>query len=259
MLEDTITVADIGFDSAKFVVVMISKKKVPEAAPSTEAAAEPVVAAPEPVEAAPVAAAVVEPEAAPVDAPAAEPEAVEAPDDLTAEQEAAVLSLMEIGSERDKAIAVLRAAFWNADRAVEYLFNGIPDNVVGEEAPARGRRSRNRAGQFGNSVQDHMNAVANMPQLDQIRAILRENPEMLEEVLDEIAAIDPAIVETIQNNQQAFMDILNGTGDAGRQRRDSLERRRNEVQANQEEAAAIRRIKAIVVNAPEALVVEVSI
>ena len=33
------------------------------------------------------------------------------------------------GFPRDQAIAALNAAFGNADRAVEYLFNGIPDDL----------------------------------------------------------------------------------------------------------------------------------
>ena len=44
--------------------------------------------------------------------------------------EAQVAELCDMGFPRDQVEAAMRAAFNNANRAVDYLFNGIPDNVV---------------------------------------------------------------------------------------------------------------------------------
>ena len=43
--------------------------------------------------------------------------------------EAEIQELMSMGFPRDQCEAALRAAFYNMERAVEYIFNGIPSNA----------------------------------------------------------------------------------------------------------------------------------
>uniref|UniRef100_A0A8R1DLT4 UV excision repair protein RAD23 n=1 Tax=Caenorhabditis japonica TaxID=281687 RepID=A0A8R1DLT4_CAEJA len=245
ILDDTAKVGDIGFEASKFVVVMLSKKKTasPAAEPTPSPAASAPVAEPSPAPA---------PAAEP--APAAVPPAAEA---LSAEQESTISAITGMGYDRELALAACRAAFWNADRAVEFLLNGIPEDIaeevgLGLDAPA--------ADNNDDEANEDLNMLANMPQLNEIRGMIQQNPEMLAAVLQQLATVNPRLVQTIQNNQQAFMDILNGQPSAGAQGQEGGAEpnapRRHVIRLSPEEAAAIERIKAIVVNAPEALVVE---
>ena len=53
---------------------------------------------------------------------------------MTGDQyESVIQNMMEMGFEREQIKRALRASFNNPDRAVEYLFNGIPENLLAEE------------------------------------------------------------------------------------------------------------------------------
>lgn len=47
--------------------------------------------------------------------------------DLTAEQNSQIDAISGMGYPREQVVAALQAAYWNSDRAVEYLLTGIPD------------------------------------------------------------------------------------------------------------------------------------
>lgn len=107
-------VKDIGFKAGDFLAV--SGKKEPEAAAAAAAAAT----APQP-------AATVPPTATPP--VAAGGASVEEPPAALVEQ------LCSMGFGKAQVVQALRAAFNNPDRAVEYLFNGIPPSASAAAAP----------------------------------------------------------------------------------------------------------------------------
>ncbi|KAG2223450.1 hypothetical protein INT45_001198 [Circinella minor] len=66
-------------------------------------------------------------------------------DDLvTGDQyESVIQNMMEMGFERDQIKRALRASFNNPERAVEYLFNGIPENLLAEEQQQQQQQHQN--------------------------------------------------------------------------------------------------------------------
>ncbi|KAJ4145038.1 hypothetical protein LMH87_003900 [Akanthomyces muscarius] len=145
ILKDEETVASYNIEEKGFVVCMVNKPKEKPAAAAPSAAAPPATPA-QPVAGTPaVPAAPNQSSVAQSNAPPATPTPnrgtdAEAPAGgdsagltMGAERAAAITSMEAMGFERSQIEAAMRAAFNNPDRAVEYLLNGIPDNIQQEQ------------------------------------------------------------------------------------------------------------------------------
>ncbi|GMT14690.1 hypothetical protein PFISCL1PPCAC_5987, partial [Pristionchus fissidentatus] len=263
ILGDDSTVEQCGLDPARFVVVMVTK--APAAAP----------AQPAPETAAPAAPAPAAPSAAP-SAPAAAPA-------LTAEQESAVQAILSMGFGREGAIAALQAANFNADAAVDFLMGG--EDMGGAPAAAaagagRGGRAPDLApgmieAASGRRENPGIGLLRGMPQFDEIRRLVRENPQLLPELLAQVGQVNPELMQIIQQDPAAFAAILNeellgGDSDedddddemnyepdeigGGNAEEDLRNRGVARIQVTPDENAAIERLKSM--GFPEALVVE---
>ncbi|KAK2003659.1 UV excision repair protein Rad23 [Colletotrichum falcatum] len=145
ILKDDDTVESYKIEEKGFVVCMVNKPKAPKPAPAAESSAPAVPATPAQAVAATPAAppAPAAHAAAPAAAPATPTPAARTtggdagPTDpsmaMGAQRQEVIANMEAMGFERAQIDAAMRAAFYNPDRAVEYLLNGIPDNVQEEQ------------------------------------------------------------------------------------------------------------------------------
>ncbi|KAI9645971.1 UV excision repair protein rad23 [Ciborinia camelliae] len=146
ILQDTNSVESYHIEEKGFIVCMVSKPKPAPAAASSAPKA--------PSTPAPAAAATPAPPAAPAHFPSLANIAVPAtpspagtsapsvqatPSNETtglamgAERSAQIAEMQAMGFERSQIDMAMRAAFYNSERAIEYLLNGIPENLLQEQ------------------------------------------------------------------------------------------------------------------------------
>jgi len=261
VLVDAQTVQELNIDEKKFVVVMAVRKKPVEVTepPVSQPSSTRAKSSSQPAAAATAAATLA---------------AASGPPALTAAQEETVQAIMAMGYPRDQVIASLRAAFFNADRAVEYLCTGVPEGgnapalalgelagggpVIGGGDLAGEEEDEEEEGEGGGGG---LEFLRQLPQFEQIRHLVQTQPELLPQVMQQIAASNPQLMEAIQQNQEEFVNMLNapsggggggGGGQGGGPRAGGPQVATIEVTAQEREA--IDRLKSM--GFPEQLVIE---
>ncbi|CAB3242127.1 unnamed protein product [Arctia plantaginis] len=192
ILLDDNKICTYNIDEKKFVVIMVTKPKTSETPAST-------TSAPESGESASTesgdAKAKPAPEEAPKPPPAAEPEPVATSNEP--DFESTVQSIMDMGYNRQQVEQALRASFNNRERAVEYLITGIPEELLQEQEAEDGPDD------------DPLAFLRDQPQFQQMRAVIQQNPNLLNAVLQQIGQTNPALLQAISEHQQAFVRMLN--------------------------------------------------
>lgn len=182
---------------------------------------------------------------------------------INAATEGTVGQLMEMGFPRDQVEVALRASFGNADRAVHYLMNGIPQSVMAEAQPRpEGQSSSDReaSGDAEDSAEQAqtpssamsesspLSALASNPNFLQLRAVVQQNPQLLPGLLLQLAERFPELVQQINDNQEDFYHLINDT--SGGPPADRMEGGAGgpppgSIQVTQEEKDAIDRLCAL--------------
>ncbi|KAG0476377.1 hypothetical protein HPP92_012791 [Vanilla planifolia] len=251
VLKDDTTLAENNVAEKSFVVIMLRKSPSASskpAIPSTPAPAPvavqttpaPVTTTPTPVEAS---------------APAiTSSTAVDAYDQAASNLvagssfEQAIQHILDMGGgtwDRDTVVRAMRAAYNNPERAVEYLYSGIPEQAEVQPVPTPTREpaatgnspvqaqppaqptvpstgpNANPLDLFpqglpsvgSNAGAGSLDFLRNSPQFRALQAMVQANPQILQPMLQELGRQNPNIMRLIQENQDDFLRLINEPAD----------------------------------------------
>ncbi|XP_011035049.1 PREDICTED: ubiquitin receptor RAD23d-like isoform X2 [Populus euphratica] len=268
VLKDDTTLDENKVSESSFFVVMLSKSKVSSSGPSTAPAAPPSqappasslpsnVTQPSITSQAPVPAAAFcescRPQSAAESSPAVVTSALldtnmygQAASNLVAGSnlEATIQQILDMGGgdwNRETVVRALRAAFNNPERAVEYLYSGIPQQAevppVAQvvQGPASGNaanppalapqpvvapnsgpnanpldlfpQGHHRTG--SNAGTGNLDFLRNSQQFQALRAMVQANPQILQPMLQELGKQNPYLMRLIQEHQADFLRLIN--------------------------------------------------
>ncbi|GAV75661.1 ubiquitin domain-containing protein/UBA domain-containing protein/XPC-binding domain-containing protein [Cephalotus follicularis] len=255
VLKDDTTLDENKVSENSFVVVMLSKSKVSTSGAATSSAAPTSQAQPAPplltqsaTSQAP-APTVAPPQTAPEPISAAAPPASsdldvygQAASNLVAGNnlEATVQQIIDMGGgswDRDTVVRALRAAFNNPERAVEYLYSGIPEQAEVPpvaRVPASGQavnppaQAQQPAAPTGGPNADPLDLfpqglpnmglnanpgtldfLRNSQQFQALRTMVQANPQILQPMLQELGKQNPQLMRLIQDHQADFLRLIN--------------------------------------------------
>jgi len=154
-----------------------------------------------------------------------------------------ITEICSMGFEREQVLKAMKAAYNNPDRAIEYLFNGIPQQTEpsGGQPSAGGLPGLSNIGGQGGDSANVLADLANDPNFQQLRGAIRNNPQMLQNVLAVIAQNNPQLFNLITQNQEAFTKLLL-EGDGGEGGSHGGPGGSHVIQVTAEEKAAIDRL-----------------
>jgi UV excision repair protein RAD23 len=180
---------------------------------------------------------------------------------MTAEQQQKVENLSQMGFEKEACENALRAAFWFEDRAIDYVLNGIPADVMDAMAQAQAQPqaqappqqvAQQQGAQPGQEQEG--GPLANIPpeiltqiqdliqnaQFMELRQHARNNPEVVfPHIIGFIQQSKPQLWEFFEGNLELFKQLILG-GPEGQQ---APAENPNEIRLLPSEAAAIGRLQ----------------
>ncbi|BAT93757.1 ubiquitin receptor RAD23c-like isoform X2 [Vigna umbellata] len=280
VLKDATTLEENNVAENSFIVIMLSKSKstsgegsTTSAAPSTktpQTSAPPTSTAP--VSTAPQAPAATEAPPATVSAPVSTPSVpppvsissgtpVEGSDiygqaasNLVAGSnlEGTIQQIIDMGGgswDRDTVVRALRAAYNNPERAVEYLYSGIPEQAEAPlvaRAPAGAQPANPPAAAAPQTAQPapvtstgpnanpldlfpqglpnvgsgaagagSLDFLRNSQQFQALRAMVQANPQILQPMLQELGKQNPHLMRLIRDHQADFLRLINEPVEGG--------------------------------------------
>ncbi|CAN1244670.1 Ubiquitin receptor RAD23c [Linum perenne] len=264
VLKDNTTLDENKVAENSFIVVMLSKSKSSSGEGST-ASTTPSATAPQtgaPLSTAPQAPSI--PAVPAPAAPAAPIASVAAASDVDPYGQAAsnlvagtnlegtVQQIIDMGGgiwDKETVIRALRAAYNNPERAVEYLYSGIPEQAEAAPVPApvTGQPANPAAPQAtqaavpaaippagpnanpldlfpqglptaaaaGGAGAGNLDFLRNSQQFQALRAMVQANPQILQPMLQELGKQNPNLMRLIQDHQADFLRLINEPVEGG--------------------------------------------
>ncbi|KAL0415501.1 UNVERIFIED_CONTAM: Ubiquitin receptor b [Sesamum latifolium] len=149
--------------------------------------------------------------------------------------ERTIQQLIDMGGgswDKETVTRALRAAYNNPDRAVDYLYSGIPESTeiavpsaqpaldsltasgAANAPPTSGAPNSSPLDLFpqetiGGVDLGSLDFLRNNEQFQVLQAMVRANPQILQPMLQELGKQNPSILRLIQENQQEFLQLIN--------------------------------------------------
>ncbi|KAH0885452.1 hypothetical protein HID58_061548 [Brassica napus] len=274
VLKDETTLEENNVVENSFIVIMLSKAKVSSSGAST-------ASAPAPAPQAQPAQTVATPQVAAPTVSVTQTDVYgQAASNLVAGNtlESTVQQILDMGGgswDRDTVVRALRAAFNNPERAVEYLYSGIPSQAEippAPQAPATGGQAANPLAQEAAPVSatggpnanpldlfpqgmpaadagagaGNLDFLRNSQQFQALRAMVQANPQILQPMLQELGKQNPQLVRLIQEHQADFLRLINEPVEGEENAMEQLEAAMPQaVTVTPEEREAIERLEAM--------------
>ncbi|KAI3885141.1 hypothetical protein MKW98_002533 [Papaver atlanticum] len=192
--------------------------------------------------------------------------------------EQTIQEILDMGGgtwDRDTVVRALRAAFNNPERAVDYLYSGIPEQPVVVPAPqapagqaALPPAQAREPAQLGvpstgpnanpldlfpqglpnletNAAGGNLDFLRTNPQFQALRAMVQANPQILQPMLQELGKQNPELVRLIQEHQTDFLRLINEPVEGEENIMEQLAAAMPQVAVTPEEQQAIERLEAM--------------
>ncbi|KAJ0436441.1 putative UV excision repair protein Rad23 [Helianthus annuus] len=154
--------------------------------------------------------------------------------------EQTIQHIMDIGGgswDKETVTRALRAAYNNPERAIDYLYSGIPDTVevavpvtqlpatqpiTSSAAPLSGGPNASPLNLFPQEIPSgaaggnlgSLDFLRNNQQFQALRSMVQSNPQILQPMLQELGKQNPQLLGLIQENHAEFLQLINEPVDA---------------------------------------------